>query len=338
MTPVCKKWLLATIKLVIVLLVLGFAYHTVVAARAQLAHSPWHWRLGPGWLALSGLLYLLGMLFAGLFWYRVLRDLGQEPGLGESLRAYFIGHLGKYVPGKAMVIILRAGLLSGPRVDPAAAAAAVFVETMTMMAVGTALGAAIIAWLFPAERLLFYSAMGMALISVVPTFPPVFRLAVRLVGLRKWSPMAVENILRLGYRTLLCGWILNVPTWLLIGLSLWAALRGIGLDGLEPLGQLREYICCVSLATVAGILSMIPGGLGARDAALAVLIETLLPQIHGASAAAVSGLALAASPQAVVASVVLRIVVLAAEAICAGVIYPLTFLRADHAVGRDPRL
>ncbi len=310
MTPIRKKWLFGTIKLIIVLLVLWFARSTLLAARAQLAASTWRWRLAPGWLVLSGLLYLLGMLFAGLYWYRVLHDLGQKPRLSEALRAYFIGHLGKYVPGKAMVIILRAGLLRGPRVDPAAAAAAVFVVTLTMMAVGTCLGAAIVAWLFPGQMLLFWGALGMTLISVVPTFPPVFRLAVRLVGLRKWSPMAVEKILGLGYRTLLWGWILNIPAWLLIGLSLWAALRGIGLDGLEPLRQLPQYACCVSLATVAGILSMIPGGFGVRDAALAQLIVTLLPQVHAGPAAVASGM--------------LRIVVLASEAICAGLIYPLT--------------
>ena len=318
MTPVRKKWLFASIKLMIVLLVLWFARSTLLAARAQLSHSTWQWRLSPGWLVLSGLLYLLGMLFAGLYWYRVLRDLGQEPFLGETLRAYFIGHLGKYVPGKAMVIILRAGLLGGPRVDPAAAAAAVFVETMTMMAVGTALGAGIIAWLFPGQRLLLWGALGMTLISVVPTFPPVFRLAVRLVGLRKWSPMIVEDILGLGYRTLLWGWILNVPAWLLIGLSLWAALRGIGLEGIEPLRQLPQYTCCVSLATVAGILSMIPGGFGVRDAALAQLIVTLIPQIHAGQAAVASGM--------------LRIIVLAAEAICAGIIYPLPMVGGTRRV------
>jgi uncharacterized membrane protein YbhN (UPF0104 family) len=309
MTPALKKWLFGTIKLMIVLLVLWFAGSTLLANRGQVDVSAW--RLAPGWLVLSGLLYLLGMLFAGLFWYRVLRDLGQEPYLGETLRAYFIGHLGKYVPGKAMVIIIRAGLLRGPRVDPAAAAAAVFVETMTMMAVGTCLGAAVVAWLFPGQRLLFWAALGMTLISVVPTFPPVFRLAVRLVGLRKWSPMAVEKILGLGYRTLLWGWILNVPAWLLIGLSLWAALRGMGLDGFEPLRQLPQYTCCVSLATVAGILSMLPGGFGARDAALAKLVLILLPQIHAPLTAAV-------------ASAMLRIVMLASEAICAGIIYPMT--------------
>jgi uncharacterized membrane protein YbhN (UPF0104 family) len=149
--------------------------------------------------------------------------------------------------------------------------------------------------------------------------------------------MTVDKILGLGYRTLLWGWILNVPAWLLIGLGLWAALRGIGLDAFEPLRQLPQYACCVSLATVFGILSMIPGGFVARDAALAILIDTLLPQIHGGPAAVANGLALVASPPALVASVILRIVVLASEAICAGIIYPLTFLRPDHAVGRDPR-
>jgi len=185
---------------------------------------------------------------------------------------------------------------------------------------------------------LFWGALGMTLVSVVPTFPPVFRLAVRVVGLRKWSPAAVEKILGLGCRTLLWGWMLNIPAWLLLGLGLWAALRGIGLDGLEPLRQLPQYTCCVSLATVTGILSMIPGGLGARDAALALLIERLLPQMHAAGSAAAGGRALVASPQALVASVMLRIIVLAAEAICAAVLYPMTFLRTDHAVGGDPRL
>ena len=34
------------------------------------------------------------------------QGLGQDVGLLETLRAYYIGHLGKYVPGKAMVIVL----------------------------------------------------------------------------------------------------------------------------------------------------------------------------------------------------------------------------------------
>ena len=171
---------------------------------------------------------------------------------------------------------------------------------------------------------MFWAALGMTLVSVVPTFPPVFRLAVRLIGLRKWSPTTVEKILGLGCRTLLWGWILNVPAWLLIGLGLWASLRGIGLGGLDALRQLPQYTCCVSLATVFGILTMIPGGLGTRDTALAYLIFTLLPQVDHGTAAVASGM--------------LRMVVLASEAICAGLMYPLTASAARRAepAGKEP--
>ena len=45
---------------------------------------------------------------------RTLRVLGQSVSLPLALRAYYIGQLGKYVPGKALVVILRAGLVRGP--------------------------------------------------------------------------------------------------------------------------------------------------------------------------------------------------------------------------------
>ena len=56
-------------------------------------------------------IYLVGLLPAGLFWWRVLWVLGQKTRFLDTMRAYYIGHLGKYVPGKAMVVVLRAGLL-----------------------------------------------------------------------------------------------------------------------------------------------------------------------------------------------------------------------------------
>ena len=59
----------------------------------------------------------------------------------ETTRAYYVGHLGKYVPGKALVVIIRTGLISGPRVDTTVAAVSIFIETLTMMAVGAFLAA-----------------------------------------------------------------------------------------------------------------------------------------------------------------------------------------------------
>src|SRR5579885_2551566 len=63
--------------------------------------------LHTGWLLLSGLLYIVGLGFSALYWDRLLRHLGAYPPLGAALRAYYIGHLGKYLPGKAWSLFLR---------------------------------------------------------------------------------------------------------------------------------------------------------------------------------------------------------------------------------------
>ena len=129
-----KRWILAAIKLLIVVVVLWCVRRTLVDGWEQLGE--YRWRLDFWWLAAAGGLYLLGTLLCGIFWHRTLRALGQDVSLPQALRAYYIGHLGKYVPGKAMVVILRAGLVRGQGVDTALAAASVFFETLTMMAVG----------------------------------------------------------------------------------------------------------------------------------------------------------------------------------------------------------
>ena len=116
----------------------------------------------------------------GLYWHRLLRVLGQRPRLLETLRAYYAGHLGKYVPGKAMVVVIRTALLHRVQVDPAIAAVSVFAETLTMMTVGALLAALIISLsVSPVTRGLLVLAIILMLVSGVPTWPPVFRFLVR---------------------------------------------------------------------------------------------------------------------------------------------------------------
>ena len=58
----------------------------------------------------AGLLYLLAHCCWATFWVRLLH--GQGIGLVVAgLRAYFVSQFGKYVPGKAWVILMRVGML-----------------------------------------------------------------------------------------------------------------------------------------------------------------------------------------------------------------------------------
>ncbi len=270
-----KKRILLVAKLLVLAIVVWFVRGTLVDAWRQLGEH--EWALRPWWLLAACGLYLSGLLPAGLFWWRLLLVCSQDARLGETLRAYYIGHLGKYVPGKAMVVVLRAGLIHGHRVHPGIAAASVFAETLTMMAVGAGLAAAVLAVRVRDERVLFWGSIGLAVASLAPTIPPVFRRLARLAGVGRSEPEVRANLERMGYLTLLSGWAGMLAVWGLLGLSLWATLRGLGVQGLGPLEHFTGYLAAVSLAMVAGFLSLIPGGLGVRDVVMMQMMERLLP-------------------------------------------------------------
>src|SRR5438067_897241 len=65
--------------------------------------------------------------------------LGPAPPWPQVLRAYYCGHLGKYLPGKAAVIVIRAALLKGTGMSASSAAVTVTVESATCMWTGALL-------------------------------------------------------------------------------------------------------------------------------------------------------------------------------------------------------
>jgi hypothetical protein len=113
--------------------------------RSELVRQRFVWsHVQPGWTLLAGLFYFLSMLPCAWFWQRTMRALGQRPRWRHAVRAYTVGNLGKYVPGKALVVVLRASLIRGRDVALPAAAAAIFVETLTMMAAGAVVAAVLL--------------------------------------------------------------------------------------------------------------------------------------------------------------------------------------------------
>jgi uncharacterized membrane protein YbhN (UPF0104 family) len=94
-----RQWLFFILKLAVVALVLAGIVWEVYKAKHAFAEHEFRFRdVDYRWLPVAGAAYLLGMLPMGLFWFAVMRALGQRPRLGETLRAFYIGHLGKYVP------------------------------------------------------------------------------------------------------------------------------------------------------------------------------------------------------------------------------------------------
>jgi hypothetical protein len=103
----------------------------------------------PGWLILAAVCYLAGWLPSVWFMRSVLSRFDQHPEWLALARAYYCGHLGKYVPGKAAVLLIRSGLLKPYGVSIAQSALGVVIETLGVMAVGLAMAAALSGWVFP---------------------------------------------------------------------------------------------------------------------------------------------------------------------------------------------
>lgn len=306
-SPNRRKWLLLALKLLIVALVAAGIARELYKARdafAQQQFSPAD--IDYRWLVLAGIVYLLGMLPMGLFWHVVLRALDQRPRLVETLRAFYIGHLGKYVPGKAMVVVLRTGLVRSDRVDTTVAAVSVFTETLTMMAVGAFLASVILA-LVAKNGLLLLLGVGLMICAGVPTLPPIFRKIVYFLRVRKVNPKIGERLKGLTFRVMAGGWLGNLFGWSLLGVSLWATLcsmpgnESVRFDLITILPLVTATVC---LAMVAGFLSLLPGGVVVRE----YIIMTLLAPMYGPVAAIVS-------------AVLLRVVWMGAEVALAGLLY-----------------
>ena len=234
-----------------------------------------HWSPNYLLLTLSGICYAVAYIPAALYWHYVLKALGQMPGRYETFRAYYIGHLGKYVPGKVMVLVIRSGLLNLERTKLSTAAASIFLETMTMMAVGAFVAAMIVFLLLWKGTLelphwLTFLTLGIMCCTVLPIVPPVFHFVAKkcrteLHGLR--------------FRTLAAGWILNIPVWLMLGGNLWMILLGFGMESQSIFTELLYCTLAVSMAVVLGFATLIPAGFGAREL-VAVLILVPFFQTH----------------------------------------------------------
>ena len=104
-----------------------------------------------------------------------------------ALFAYFLGHIGKYVPGKAMSVILRVAAVRKWVPSMRIALISTLLETLTMMAVGACLAAVLSIFVLRLDTIVSLAAVGMALATLIPTIPPVAR-RLSTLGLNRTNP------------------------------------------------------------------------------------------------------------------------------------------------------
>ncbi len=208
-----------------------------------------------------------------------------------------------------MVIVLRTGLIHSLRVDTSIAVASVFLETLTMMAVGACIAVPVLALWFTHNPALIAAAVATAIVAGLPTLPPVFSRLSRVLGVGRSSPAVAQKLAGFDYRTLLCGWTAMVFGWIVMGTSLWAMLRGLDLPA-NWAESWHLYTAITAMAVVGGFAFMIPGGLGPREAVFTVL---LAPLVGG-------------DAMALLVAAALRLTWLLAELLISAILYPVRWL------------
>jgi uncharacterized membrane protein YbhN (UPF0104 family) len=273
MTPPLRRWLISLLKLALALVILFFVFRLFQGDLPRLGEVDWK----PGWILLSIALYLVALGFSCGFWMRLLVLFGQKPSVFGTLRAYYVGHLGKYVPGKAVSLLMRAGLTRGPGVSMGVAALTSLYEVLTTMASGALVAALVFAMDPPTIKGMTLPpyVTGLLLLAVcgVPLLPGVFN---RLVSrsARRFQSFGALQVPPMQFSSLLQGLALTMCGWSLLGLSTWAGLNAVLTETL-PLNATTwlRLSAITAMAWVGGFLFLfMPGGLGVREALLLELL------------------------------------------------------------------
>lgn len=226
---------------------------------------------GPGELLLAVAVTLVGLLLTAVLWRHLLARLGSPVPQRDAAAIFFVGQLGKYIPGSVWSFAAQAQLGRRHRVPgrSSVAASAVFLllHTFTGVTIGSALAAADVLDTDLPRWLWTLAALG----GAVALLPPVVRpLGSRIAG--KDAAIAFTG------RDLAVAVALLLGTWTAYGAALLVLLPSAA----DPSAVVGAF----ALSHAAGVLLVFaPAGLGAREGVLIALLGPVVGTTPAAAAA-----------------------------------------------------
>lgn len=256
----------------VVLLAVGLAlWNNWALVRADLG------RLSAGTLVVATLLALLSPFLTVLGWRVLLADLGSQLHIAPASGVFFVGQLGKYLPGSVWSVVVQtemAARLAVPRRRTAVVGVlCIALSTLTGLVAG-----------LPAVPVLLSSggavapvwsvlvAIGLLLLLL---WPPLLNLGVRtMFRLLRRPPLEHD----LSHRAIGVSGLWFTSSWLVGGLSVWVMVRDLAPAGADATAVVLVAISGYLLAVGIGTFSIVvPAGVGVRDGVLVLLLTTQLP-------------------------------------------------------------
>ena len=271
--PSARRWL-PWIERVAGLLVVAFLALYLARNWSQVAAHPW--RIDWPRLALATVCVLAAYSGFVLTWRRILGHLGGRLSVRDAHRIWYLGNLGRYVPGKVLQLAGTAYLARAKGVSPVLTVSASLTSQVFVLVAGLLLAAATLPELGAATttELSVLWTVGLAvaallvLIVLSPMLDTIYRFALRLIGKSEYhaSIPVRERIVLLGVSLLAWG-ALGTGFWLFVGsVAPLDADAVISMIGISAAGYVGGYLAV-----------FVPGGLGVREGLYALLLAAYVP-------------------------------------------------------------
>jgi hypothetical protein len=265
----------------------------IVAFLAAAIISQWsklpdiHWRFEPGWLALCLAALITFQFIHATLWVFMLEALGAPIHAMRGRAVWSLTLLARYVPTNIALAVSRMALAEREGVPKRVCGASIVYELGFTFGGAAALGAYFVVTL-PSlqDNPIRWLAIAAPIVVLVALDPAIFHriadTALRRLG-RASLPLSLSRLQVLGFFAAFVG------SFLIAGFAVYAfaeAIHGVSNDDIPT--TIGAYSVGFAASVVAFVL---PGGLGAREAAMAAALSPALPL--GAALAVAVGIRLA---------------------------------------------
>ncbi len=224
------------------------------------------------WIVVSALVVLAAYAVLIEAWRRILVAWRASLAFWPAARIMSISRLGLYVPGRVWQITAMAAMAQRSGVNPIAATGSSVLNTIVNIAMGF-LVALVAGWRSFGQISQGRTGESVGLLVVVlgaivllPTVLPIL-----LKTGRRFKPNLPD--VTLPHRAVYVAIVANIVAWLLYGAAFQLFVRGM--TGSSS-GSFADYVTTWAWSYLAGYLAVIvPGGLGVREAALALSLSSL---------------------------------------------------------------
>ncbi|QKE85522.1 lysylphosphatidylglycerol synthase domain-containing protein [Arthrobacter sp. NEB 688] len=227
-------------------------------------------------VVLALVLTLGAPLFTLVGWRVLLADLGTRLPLAPAASVFFVGQLGKYLPGSVWTVLAQAEMGAKLGVPRRRMAITGLLSIGLAILCGSLLGVVALPRLLArgSSPVTAWVVVAAVLVGAVLFWPRLLNAMVAL-GLRVLRREPLEH--RLGGRAVLSTAAWFTAAWVSAGLGVAVLVRS-----LQPAATLTDLavagVCGFALASAAGQLSvLVPAGVGVRDGVLALLLVTFMP-------------------------------------------------------------